>query len=112
MRLINITTQLFVIVPFDKLIQLLHYKAEEKGIKSANIEESYASKCSFLDNESSQKQSNYKGKRVHRGLFRSATGVLINADVNAAYNILLKDDPQVLPIRWRGRGRSVRCSTH
>ncbi len=67
-------------------------------MKVAKIEESYVSKCSFLDNESPQKQSNYKGKRVHRGLFRPATGVLINVDVNAAYNILLKDDSQALPI--------------
>jgi len=39
---------------------------------------------------------------VRRGLFRSATGVLINADVNVAYNILLKGDPQALPMRSVG----------
>jgi len=97
LRLRKKTTQMFVIVPFDKLIKLLHYKAEEKGIGVEPIEESYTSKCSFLDNEFPQNQTNYKGKRVHRGLFRSATGLLINADVNAAYNILLKGDPQALP---------------
>ena len=32
----------------------------------------------------------YMGKRVHRGLFRSSTGVLLNADVNGALGILLK----------------------
>ncbi len=99
LRLRKKTTQLFVIVPFDKLIKLLTYKAEEKGIKVAQVEESYTSKCSFLDNESPQHCAHYKGKRVHRGLFRSATGLLINADVNAAYNILLKGDPQALPKR-------------
>ncbi|GAI77638.1 unnamed protein product, partial [marine sediment metagenome] len=41
----------------------------------------------------------YKGKRIKRGLFRSAHGHLINADVNAAYNILLKSDPKALPKR-------------
>ncbi len=102
LRLRKKTTQLFVIVPFDKLINLLTYKAEEKGIKVEKIEESYTSKCSFLDNESSQKRVKYQGKRVHRGLFRSATGLLINADVNAAYNILLKGDPQSLPRRSVG----------
>ncbi len=102
LRLRKKTTQLFVIVPFDKLINLLTYKAEEKGIKVEKIEESYSSKCSFLDNELSQKQANYQGRRVHRGLFCSATGVLINADVNAAYNILLKGDPQALPKRSVG----------
>ncbi len=103
LRLRKKSTQLFVIVPFDKLINLLQYKAEEKGIKVEKVEESYTSKCSFLDNELSQKRVKYQGKRVHRGLFRSATGVLINADVNAAYNILMKGDPQrYLSVVWAG----------
>ncbi len=102
LRLRKKTTQLFVIVPFDKLIKLLIYKAEEKGIKVEKINESYTSKCSFLDNELTQKKVKYQGKRVHRGLFRSAAGLLINADVNAAYNILLKGDPQALPNRSVG----------
>ncbi|MCE7746863.1 MAG: IS200/IS605 family element transposase accessory protein TnpB [Candidatus Heimdallarchaeota archaeon] len=96
MRLRKKTTQLFVIIPFNKLITLLKYKAEEKGIKVELVEESYTSKCSFLDNEISQKHTLYAGKRVKRGLFRSASGILINADVNAAFNILLKGDPQAL----------------
>ncbi|GAH53952.1 unnamed protein product, partial [marine sediment metagenome] len=102
LRLRKKTTQMFVSIPFEKLIQTLQYKAEVLGIKVVKIEESYTSKCSFLDNEFSQKKKKYKGKRVHRGLFRSATGLLINADVNAAYNILLKGDPQALPKRCVG----------
>jgi IS605 OrfB family transposase len=102
LRLRKKTTQMFVNIPFEKLIKILQYKAEEKGITVEPIEEEYTSKCSFLDNELPQKQKKYKGKRVHRGLFRSATGVLINADVNAAYNILLKGDPQALPKRRVG----------
>ncbi len=102
LRLRKKTTQIFVSIPFEKLIKILQYKAEEKGIKVEPIEEEYTSKCSFLDNESPQEQTKYKGKRVHRGLFRSATGLLINADVNAAYNILLKGDSQALPKRSVG----------
>ncbi|MCE7742400.1 MAG: transposase, partial [Candidatus Heimdallarchaeota archaeon] len=49
-----------------------------------------------------QKRSTYAGKRVKRGLFKSAQGYLINADVNAAYNILTKSDPQALPKRSVG----------
>ncbi len=101
-RLRKKTTQMFVSIPFEKLINILTYKAEEKGITVEPIEEEYTSKCSFLDNEFSQQQTKYKGKRVHRGLFRSATGVLINADVNAAYNILLKGNPQAIPKRSVG----------
>jgi IS605 OrfB family transposase len=102
LRLRKKTTQMFVSIPFEKLIKILKYKAEEKGIEVEPIEEEYTSKCSFLDNESSQKQVKYKGKRVHRGLFRSEKGLFINADVNAAYNILLKGDPQALPKRSVG----------
>ncbi|MHA1345888.1 MAG: hypothetical protein ACTSVO_05405 [Candidatus Heimdallarchaeaceae archaeon] len=32
-------------------------------------------------------------------MFKSANGVLLNADVNAAYNILIKSDPKALPKR-------------
>jgi len=99
LRLRKKTTQLFVIVPFHKLLSLLKYKTEEKGIVIELVDESYTSKCSFLDDEPAQKHSIYAGTRVNRGLFQSAQGQLINADVNAAYNILVKSDPQALPKR-------------
>jgi len=99
LRLRKKTTQIFVSIPFEKLIKILQYKAEAQGIEVVKIEECYTSKCSFLDNEFPQKQTKYKGKRVHRGLFRTSVGLLFNADVNAAYNILLKGDPQALPKR-------------
>ena len=53
-------------------------------------EESYMSKCSFLDNEPIQKHANYQGKHVKHGLFKSSNNTLINADVNSACNILRK----------------------
>ncbi len=101
-RLRKKTTQLFVIIPFHHLISLLEYKAAEEGIDIVLVDESYTSKCSFLDNEPVQKQTSYQGRRVKRGMFKSATGQLINADVNASYNILLKSDPQALPPRSVG----------
>lgn len=66
---------------------MLKYKAELIGIKVMITEESYTSKCSFIDSEPLVKQSIYKGKRVKRGLFRSQEGVLINADCNGSGNI-------------------------
>ena len=101
-RLRKKTTQMFVILPFDKFIHALKYKAEEHGILVERIEEDYTSKCSFLDNEYPQKRVKYRGKRTNRGLFQSANGTLINADVNGAYNILLKGEPQSLPSRSVG----------
>jgi len=97
LRLRKKTTQLFVIIPFQHLITVLTYKAAEQGISVELVDECYTSKCSFLDNESVSKHPSYKGRRINRGLFRSAQGQLINADVNAAYNILMKSDPQALP---------------
>ena len=99
LRLRRKTTQLFVIIPFLRLINLLKYKAAEQGIRIELIDESHSSKCSFLDNESIRHHDIYLGKRIKRGLFQSSQGILINADVNAAYNILVKSDPQALPPR-------------
>ncbi|MFW9994762.1 MAG: zinc ribbon domain-containing protein [Candidatus Odinarchaeota archaeon] len=72
---------------------MLDYKCEEAGIHFIETEESYTSKCSFPDLEPVQKHSTYKGKRIKRGLFRSANGYLINADVNGGYNIIRKVIP-------------------
>ena len=101
-RLRKKTTQLFVIIPFHYLIRLLTYKAAEQGISVELVDESHTSKCSFLDNESICHHTTYLGKRLKRGLFLSSQGIIINSDVNAAYNILIKSDPQALPRRRVG----------
>lgn len=85
--------QNFVSIPFDKFISMLKYKAQLIGIKVIITEESYTSKCSFIDSEPLSKQSSYKGKRVKRGLFRSQSGILINADCNGSGNIIRKVVP-------------------
>ena len=84
--------QNFVAIPFDKLIQQIQYKAQLVGIRVTIIEESYTSKCSALDLEVIGRHEDhaYAGKRVKRGLFKTALGILINADVNGALNILRK----------------------
>ena len=82
-------TQNFVSIPFDKLIHELKYKGMLEGINVIEIEESYTSKCSALDNETIEKHDKYIGKRVHRGLFQSKDH-LLNADVNGAINIMRK----------------------
>lgn len=83
----KVTNQNFVQIPFTKLMYLLKYKCELRGIRFIETEESYTSKCSFLDEESICKHSSYLGKRVKRGLFETSSGVLINADVNGSLNI-------------------------
>ena len=86
----KVNNQNFVSVPFLKLINQIQYKAEEYGIKIKTIEESYTSKVDALSLETIEKHDKYNGKRKHRGLFQSSVGMLVNADVNGALNILRK----------------------
>jgi len=85
--------QNFVQVPIMRFLEMVKYKAELEGITVTYQEESYTSKCSFLDLEEVKRQVKYKGRRLIRGLFKSAEGILINADLNGAYNILRKAIP-------------------
>lgn len=80
----------FVQIPYDLFINKLKYKCEDIGIKVIETEESYTSGTSFLDNEEPIKENYNKKRRIHRGLFKSNTGKLINSDVNGAYQIIKK----------------------
>ena len=95
--------QSFVQIPFARFIEMIQYKAEEQGIAVTLTEESYTSGTSFIDNEQSVKESYNKARRIKRGLFKSNNGILINADLNGAYQIMKK----VVPIKW-DRG----CALH
>lgn len=60
-------------------------------------EESYTSQASFLDLDEipvydAEKfhTGTFSGKRIRRGLYKSKSGRLLNADVNGAANILRK----------------------
>ena len=86
--------QNFVSIPYYTLIHDLRYKSEEVGINVIEQEESHTSKCSFLDGETIEHHKTYAGKRIKRGVFRSAGGTKINADVNAALNIIRKAIPK------------------
>jgi putative transposase len=90
----DVNNQNFVSIPHSRLIDMLRYKCSLLGINIIVTEESYTSKCSFLDLEDIKKHETYKGKRIKRGLFKSSEGKLINADVNGAYNILRKVVPE------------------
>ena len=86
----KVNNQNFVQIPFYRLINLLEYKCRLKGIKFQTITESYTSKCSFVDNEEIKKHTTYSGGRISRELFKTKNGLIINADINGAYNILKK----------------------
>ena len=89
--------QNFVQIPYGKLRSKLKYLCELNGIIYTEQEESYTSKASFWDRdeipvykEKEERSHQFSGRRVRRGLYKSAEGIKINADVNAALNILKK----------------------
>ena len=86
----KVNNQSFVTIPFLTFVHQLEYKCKLEGINVVLTEESYTSKCSFLDNEPLQKKDSYLGKRISRGLFKTSTNKLINADLNGSFNILRK----------------------
>lgn len=103
----KVNNQNFVFIPHAKFISMLKYKAELVGIKVVILEESYTSKCSFLDSEPVQKHTTYKGKRIKRGLFRSSNGKLLNADVNGSLNILRKAFPDAFGLEFIEKGHGI-----
>ena len=99
--------QNFVNIPFGKLRSKLQYLCKLNGIEFIEQEESYTSKASFWDrdiipvyNADNPQRYSFSGKRVHRGLYRTANGKLINADVNGALNILRKSNVVDLTILY------------
>ncbi|PKP57324.1 MAG: transposase [Candidatus Altiarchaeales archaeon HGW-Altiarchaeales-1] len=96
--------QNFVFVPFNKLIEMLKYKAEDERIKTIIVNEAHTSKCSFLDEETIKHHDTYLGKRISRGLFKTLSEKIINADVNGAYNIIKKAFPNAFANGIQGVG--------
>ena len=93
----KVNNQNFVYVPFNRLIQMIRYKADAYGIKVIVREESYTSRQSALDfdllpnyGDKNADQVQSSGKRI-RGLFIRSNGQKINADVNACLNIGRKE---------------------
>ncbi len=84
----NITNQNFVSIPYKTLINMIEYKARLEGIEVKTVRESYTSGTSYLDGEKPAREYYDKERRVERGLFRSNSGILINADINAAYQMM------------------------
>ena len=86
----KVNNQTFVQIPYQKFINDLKYKGQEVGIRVIETEESYTSGTSFLDGELPTKKNYNIERRIERGLFRSNEGILINSDVNSAYQIMKK----------------------
>ena len=87
---INNKLKNFVQVPLFRLIEMIKYKAELAGIAFIQVNESYTSGTSFLDNELPTNEYYDKSRRKYRGLFLSNESKRINADVNASFQIMKK----------------------
>ena len=93
--------QEFVNIPHSRFISILHTVSRNYPVKVFELDESYTSKASFLDNDTMPKTFNesevfkFSGKRIKRGLYKSGNGTLINADVNGAMNIGRKANKRI-----------------
>ena len=95
----TINNQNFVNIPYGQLRSKLEYLCQLNGIAFVKQEESYTSKASFWDKDEipvydadNPKEYQFSGKRVHRGLYKTSSGKILNADVNGALNILRKSN--------------------
>jgi len=87
---INNKLKNFVQVPLFRLIEMIQYKAKLAGITFIQVNESYTSGTSFLDNELPTKEYYNSNRRKFRGLFFSNHLKRINADVNGSFQIMKK----------------------
>lgn len=95
----RVNNQKFTQIPFGKMRNTFSYLCELNGMTFIEQEESYTSKASFWDKDeipiySKEAKLEYKfsGKRIKRGLYKTSTGKLLNADLNGALNILRKSN--------------------
>ena len=90
----------FATIPMRKIVDDLTAKLAKAGISVIETEESYTSKSSFIDNDylpvydkNKPAKYSFSGVRKTRGEYVSKEGVHINADLNGAYNIIRKCEP-------------------
>lgn len=103
-KMVKQSNQKFVQIPHSLLIKKIESMCERHGIQFFRQEESCTSQSSFLDNDPlptlEKEKPTFKGKRIHRGLYRTFQPILVNADLNGAANILRKYPH----IRFDGQG--------
>ncbi|MEQ9484942.1 RNA-guided endonuclease InsQ/TnpB family protein [Coleofasciculus sp. F4-SAH-05] len=95
----KVNNQKFVTVPHARLIDMIIYKCQLRGISVILQEESYTSASNFLNLDplpvygQLTEKPVFSGKRIKRGLYRTEPGFLVQSDVIGSYNILRKAFP-------------------
>ena len=89
--------QAFTQIPFGKIRENLKYRCSITGIRFTEQEESYTSKASFWDKDfipifGDEDIPKFSGRRIKRGLYKTKSGKLLNADINGALNIMRKSN--------------------
>jgi len=90
------TNQQFVQIPTGRLKERIKELCEQYRLRFVETEESYTSQASFVDGDVlptvGEKPDGWQasGKRIKRGLYRTAQNLYINADGNGAANVLKK----------------------
>ena len=93
----------FTAMPIARLREMIIYKAETCGMTVSLQEESYTSRADITAMDyiplygKDDAGAIFSGKRIRRGLYRCHNGLLVNADLNAAANILRK----AVPDAWK-----------
>ena len=91
--------QNFTHISHTELISKIKMIAANFGIDVIETEESFTSVADFLSMDflpvygekyDNQDVYNFSGKRICRGLYKNADGIIMNADVNGASNIIRK----------------------
>lgn len=99
----KINNQNFIQIPYTSLYRKITDKLTKNGIEVIEQEESYTSQASAIDLDhiptygDNVPKNIFSGKRYgkHARLYKSKNGIIINADMNGALNILRKAFPGV-----------------
>ena len=92
----KVNNQNFTQISHQMFINQLKYKCQLEGINVVEQEESYTSKVSFFDNDFipayqvNDELFKSSGKRIKRGLYKTSSGLVLNADINGSLNIMRK----------------------
>ncbi|MDP3130875.1 MAG: transposase, partial [Bacillota bacterium] len=106
--------QQFCALPLGQLRNRLEQLSNDYRIVFTLQEESYTSQASFYDKDEipvfekgTETKTGFQGRRLHRGLYVTKTGRCVNADVNAAFNIMKKSKPNTSFEKIWSRGAST-----